>query len=1061
MAAAAPRLIGKRVPPPSGGIIPRPRLFRRLDVRQPLVWVSGPPGCGKTALVASYLTARRVRSVWYRLDAGDGDVVAFLQDLSRNGRSSLPRQPLNRTDVPAVLARPIFRALYDHLPRSFVLVLDSYDELPEDAPVHEAVREAVMQLPPGGRIIVTSRASPPPSFARLRASQAVAEVGWDDLRLTARETQQLAREAAGVRSRDVVAALYARTEGWAAGLVLSLHDRRPLRQERRGASEAVSDYLATEVLARVDADTRDTLLRIAFLPQVTTAMAEALTGRPGAGQALVELHRLRCFVVERPGPETVYEFTSAFRSFLRRRAHVAFSPEQRLALERTAAGLLARDGRVEAAGALLHAARDWDDLAALVEAHGASLEARGQLHMLAGWLGAMPDEFVAARPRLLLWRGKSRLPRNPAGSRDDFGAALGPLCEADDTTGALLAWAGAVETFVLENDDYGGLDTWIARSEDLLRRFPAFPSSEIEAQVVAAMLAALLYRRPHLASLTVWAQRAVELGRTTTDPAVRWQLVRRLLEYRLWTGELEAAHALAAELRGSAAAPETPEMDRLAAALVIGRLEWLAGDFPSARSTLEAALGLARASGLSLFTHRLVGEAALAALSEGNRPLARRWLAEMRRDSASQRRGDRALYTLAVSWDALLAGDVRRAAGEHESALAAAEECGMPGHTCLAHLVASLALDGAGTPGAAVHLAVASGIAQQMNSAMLTFTVRLVEAHLAARRDEGRVIQTLAEVLRIGREHGYLNSWLWCPAAVADLATRALDTELEVDYVCKIVRQRRLEPPVPPVHLETWPWAIKLFTLGRFDVLVDDRPVRFPRKAQKKPLALLQALVALGGRDVREDELTESLWPDSDGDAAAQALSVTLHRLRKLLGHDGAVVRSDGHLGLAPSLCWVDVWAVEQTLARAEGAIARSPVRDHEWAASVRWTDRAVALYRGEFLGDPRSPWAGRVDGRLKEQLLRQLRRIGLLWEGIGDWEAAADCYKRAVTINEGAEDFYRRLMLAYLRLDRRADAVQTYQNCRRMLAALGVKPAAETEALARTFEQPIVPGTD
>ncbi len=59
------------------------------------------------------------------------------------------------------------------------------------------------------------------------------------------------------------------------------------------------------------------------------------------------------------------------------------------------------------------------------------------------------------------------------------------------------------------------------------------------------------------------------------------------------------------------------------------------------------------------------------------------------------------------------------------------------------------------------------------------------------------------------------------------------------------------------------------------------RPVRFTGKAQRKPLALLQALVAFGGQRVREDRLSEALWPDADGDAAHQALSTTLHRLRR------------------------------------------------------------------------------------------------------------------------------------------------------------------------------------
>ena len=1054
MRASAHRLIGKRVRPRASHLVARRRLFRLLDVREALTWVWGPPGSGKTTLVASYLAARRIRSLWYRLDAGDADGAAFLHDLTHNTGRGLARHVEDAALSPALLARSVFRALYNRLPRPFILALDSYDEVPPDAPVHEVVREAVVQLPPGGRIIVTSRALPPPAFARLRASRGVAEIGWSDLRLTASETRQLVRQAAGASSVGLATRLHARTEGWAAGLVLALQARRPFVAERRGAPDAIADYLATEVLDRVDADTRDMLLRTAFLPQVTTAMAEALTGRPGAGQALVELHRQNYFIVEHPGDETVYEYTSVFRAFLLRRAHAVFPPEQRRAVERQAASVLAAKGRIEAAGALLLSARDWEGLAALVDAHGAVLEARRQLQTIGDWLSTMPDEFVTARPSLLIWRGASCMTRNPAGSRDDFDAALRQLCEAGDATGTFLAWAGGVRTFPLDHDDYSRLDDWIERFQDLLRRFPEFPSHDIEARVASSMLVALLYRQPHLPAIKVWARRALELGRMASDPAIRLENTLHVLAYRLSTGDFENARTLAAEVRIMASAPDTPGPDCIAAALAIARLEWLTGSFASAYIILEFALGLARSIGVSLFTHRLLGEAALAALSEGNRSSARRWLGEMRRERSPQRRGDRALYTLLVGLDALLAGDVSRAVGEHEAAVTAAQECGMPSQACLAHLFASEALGSAGTAGAGVHLAVASGIAQQVDSAILTFTVRLVESHLAVRRgDEGRAIQALAQALRTGREHRYLNAWIWWPAAITELVTRALDTELEVEYVCELIRQRHLEPEEPPVHLETWPWAIKLFTLGRFEVLVDDRPVTFPRKAQKKPLALLQALVALGGRRVREDELTEALWPDSDGDAANQALSVTLHRLRRLLRHEGAIVRSDGHIGLAPSLCWIDVWAVEQTLTRAEAAIARSPVRDHEWAASIQWTDRAVALYRGHFLGDARSPWAGRVDARLRDQLLRQLRRIGLLWEGIGDWEAAAECYKRAVTIDEGAEEIYRRLMLAYLRSDRRGDAMQTYQHCRKILAGLGVVPSAETEALARTLE--------
>jgi len=60
-------------------VLPRTRLFRQLDqgCKRPLIWVTGPPGAGKTTLVSSYLDARKRRCLWYQIDAGDADAATF------------------------------------------------------------------------------------------------------------------------------------------------------------------------------------------------------------------------------------------------------------------------------------------------------------------------------------------------------------------------------------------------------------------------------------------------------------------------------------------------------------------------------------------------------------------------------------------------------------------------------------------------------------------------------------------------------------------------------------------------------------------------------------------------------------------------------------------------------------------------------------------------------------------------------------------------------------------------------------------------------------------------
>lgn len=87
--------------------------------------------------------------------------------------------------------------------------------------------------------------------------------------------------------------------------------------------------------------------------------------------------------------------------------------------------------------------------------------------------------------------------------------------------------------------------------------------------------------------------------------------------------------------------------------------------------------------------------------------------------------------------------------------------------------------------------------------------------------------------------------------------------------------------------------------------------LHFQRKAQKKPLALLMALVSAGGRQVSAALLAGELWPDADGDAARNALTITLFRLRHLLECQEAVVLSDGRLSLDPQRVWLDTWNFE------------------------------------------------------------------------------------------------------------------------------------------------------
>ena len=128
--------------------------------------------------------------------------------------------------------------------------------------------------------------------------------------------------------------------------------------------------------------------------------------------------------------------------------------------------------------------------------------------------------------------------------------------------------------------------------------------------------------------------------------------------------------------------------------------------------------------------------------------------------------------------------------------------------------------------------------------------------------------ERLAQALAFARLNGH---WAWgglYPPTLARLCAQAIARGIQPEVARELVRRRQLPAPEAARGLPGWPWPLQLRCFGGLVLLRDGQPLLVDGKAQRRPLELLQALLAAGGQNVATSTLTDQLWPGAEGDAA-------------------------------------------------------------------------------------------------------------------------------------------------------------------------------------------------
>lgn len=1047
--------------PQPGRIIGRERLWRKLKKlagEAGTIWISSPPGAGKTTLLSSYIEQNTTPYLWLRLDNAERDPATLFQALGQalkplQHRAKLPLYKAEYHEGIAEFGRHFMQSLCYQLPSDCQIVLDDLHVL-EDSPATLALIDGLLEARTKEQnLFLLSRSAPPASLSRQLLHREMAHLSWESLRLNLDEFTELARtESEHTLDGRQIEQLYSVADGWIAGSLLILK-----YEGQHGSSlppgcehTELLNYFIHEIRHQLDPAEWQFLLESALLPTLTPATATALTGYRQAQRLLDALHHRHLFTERLEGGRQ-FRYHPLFRKFLLHEGTRTMVETERSKLSERAAELLLNDGDLDGAIELLRGVGAHERLAELVCQHAEAVIEQGRYTSLALWLEAIPDQFDHSNCWLSYWRGISRLATAPCMARDQLQRAFDAFNSDANPHGALLTWCAMVESYLHQWDDFAGLDPWLACYEQLIEQLPTLRHIKARGRAKAMMFAALVFRAPHDPRLPLLAGQLQQLIRLPLNQELRLHVGASLVHYYLWSGESARAAIIIERLRPPKREGATTPLAHITWYQMEAYYLWFTQPHPTSINAVEQGLAVAERSGIHMLDLALAAHGVYGALGSDDLLVAQKYLSVMRQWLRPQRRLDHAHYHYLAGWEALCRDDNTLALEHARSCHQYATDAQAPYPLAMGDAILAQTLLATDAPQQAEeHLERAITFFRAMPSANMLYYCLLSRAWFALnRKDIKQLNETLAEAFALGREKCFENLLWWRQDQLALLCHHALCHNIEVGFVRRHIQQRRLQPPAAARGDSAWPWPIIIHTFGKFQVLQKDEPLLFSSKAQRRPLNLLKCLISFGGREVNRERIIDTLWPDSDGDAALTSFNTTLHRLRRLLGAKEALLFNDGRLSLNPDLCWLDSWAFELLSDEITQRLHDTPTPE----ITGKLEKRLFTLYRAPFLAEENDAPALVRRERLRERLLRLQESLGKYWEQQGDWAQAEACYHRAIEADEIAERFYQLLMNCYLHQGRRAEAIGIYRNCVQVLdALLGVPPSPQTELIYKSI---------
>lgn len=1070
----------------------RPHLLDRLEscLDKRLTLLSAPPGYGKTTLLADLTAATRWPYAWYQIDEADSDPTIFLSyllacfrhiqsRLSSGGQPGANGWAANGKRRPATGTSPIGAAtqalldnadaatalsprhiltvlineLADAIVGEWLLILEDY-HLIANPVVQDLMNRLLENAPPGLHVIISTRADPPLSLARLRARGELAELRAGDLRFTFEEISAwLSQSVPGVSAQNALL-LGEKTEGWAAALQIvlsSLSGKDPDSANRfiadlSGTHRYIFEYLAEEVFQQQQPARQQFLTRTAILDQMNARACNGLLGITDSQSTLECLEQENLFVVSLDEQREWYRYHHLFREFLLgklRRQQPAEIP----ALERTAACYYEEQGELEAAFNHYLRGRQLDAAARVLIEFAPDYLERGRVAVLQRYLNELPEPIIGRFPTLLLIHGDVCWRLGQVGTAvTRYVQAREAYAEAGDGDGV-----GRVLTQLAElarsQGDYGRGRELAAQA---LAQVPADShAARAQALMALAKIEGFLTGMERGRSLAEEALAAARIAGEAMSPRLRANLLRSLGHICWWHGDPQATVRYCQEALHSIPDELSPTAATVYITMATPYIYWR--DFATAQQYAERGLEMAQYLQLPELLPRAYTTLGSVLARRGDTARAESCLRQA--VELSQGLGlESYARVMATGYLAQVMCSQGRTQEARQLAEAALWAHASNPHTYEVYVcrsvLADIALESDELEQAQslFQSLVEVGERRQFRIPLAMVYFGLAYTHLVAgSREQGLAfaLQSLEHIEPTGTLQLYLDQ-----GERARVVCQALwDNGVRTPFITQVLENLTAGGSAPAVTLLDQS-AVRIRCLGPFQVIAGGETVTQERWVSAKARDLLAYFVTFRHERVPVERAFDAIWSGSAG-RGLTAFHTALYRLRRALQVEN---QSAKFILVEAGEYWLDAARFVVDVDEFDAALAKAGSRTDEEAAY--WLEQAVALYQGDYLSNLLYyDWAQAERRRLAEAYLVALSSLASQRAAAGQPRKALGLVEQILERDPLREDSHRQAMRLYAELGDRPGLVRQYQRLEAVLMdELEVRPLAASRQLYETL---------